>query len=185
MVLFVLITTLTLVEIALIFVLANLTGWLVTILIALVTAIVGALMIRVAGISVWRRFHSELQSGRFPGEAIAEGALILVGGAFLMTPGLITDLVGITTLIPQTRRLYARFIVRWASRSIVAVPMGGAAGAGMGSMFGSAMGAGQQPKAAPEPGGPTVFNVPPDVEEARRADSGTDEAVDVEFRRTE
>lgn len=177
-ILFVLITAMTLVEIALIFVLANLTGWLVTILIALVTAIVGALMIRVAGLSVMRRFQAELLAGRFPHEAMAEGALVLVGGVFLMTPGLITDLIGLSTLIPQIRRVYARVLVRWASRAFVFAPLATPPGAGF---------AGAPHPGKPETGehsGPTVFDVPSDVEDAD-AKGQDSEPIDVEFRRTD
>jgi UPF0716 protein FxsA len=178
-ILFVLITVLTLAEIAIIFLLAQVMGWLLTVLLALVTAIIGAVMIRVAGLSVLSRFQAEVLTGRFPAQAIAEGALVLVGGAFLMTPGLITDLLGLSTLMPPIRRIYVRLLIAWARRTFVVRTMGDGFAAQSGAEF-TGFSAGSAPRT-----GPAVFDVPPDVTDApEKQEPGTD-AIDVEFKRTE
>jgi UPF0716 protein FxsA len=174
----VILTVLILTELVLFYLMAQLVGWLATILIALLTGIVGLLVIRSAGLSVMRRFQAELLTGRFPQEAIAEGVVILLGGVFLISPGQLSDLIGLSTLIPPVRRVYARVLARLASRAFVFAPLAAAPGAG----FMGVPPAGKPSDA--EKTGPTVFDVPPDVEDVdpKGRDS---EPIDVEFRRTE
>jgi UPF0716 protein FxsA len=178
-ILFVLITTMTIAEIAILILLADLMGWLLTLLFAVVTAIIGAVMIRFAGGSVWSRFQAEVMTGRFPAQSIAEGALVLVGGAFLITPGLITDLIGISTLIPPIRSIYARLLLAWARRTFVVRTFGDGFAAQSGKNF-EGFASESTPRA-----GPSVFDVPPDVSDASGGKSANADPVDVEFKRTE
>ena len=81
-----------------------------------VTAVAGAFLVRQQGFSVWRRLQTDLASGMLPGRGLVHGALVLVGGALLLTPGFLTDAVGFALMVPPVReglrRLGARFLQR-------------------------------------------------------------------------
>ncbi len=81
-------------------------GTLPTVGLIVVTGIVGAYLTRQQGLQVVRRVQQEVQNGQMPGEALLEGAMILVAGAVLMTPGVLTDALGLLLLIPQSRKLF-------------------------------------------------------------------------------
>jgi len=76
-----------------------------TVAIVVVTGIIGSWMLKWQGISTWRKFRESFNRGGFPGNMILEGLLILIGGAFLLTPGIITDACGFILLIPPSRML--------------------------------------------------------------------------------
>ena len=104
--------------------------WTIAILIA--DSIIGSLLMRSQGRIAWRRFNEALQAGRPPARETLDGALVIFGGAFLLTPGFITDIFGLVLLIPPTRALVRAILVRrFADRMIVAART--RAGAGMGS----------------------------------------------------
>jgi UPF0716 protein FxsA len=75
------------------------------------------------GRAVWRRFNENLSAGRIPHREIVDGVLVIFGGAFLITPGFITDILGFLLLIPPTRSLFRRSLQRRLERR--AVPIGG------------------------------------------------------------
>ena len=102
-----------LVELILLLWLADLTSWQVTVLFVIVTGAVGVWLVRRQGFRTWRRITEEFAAGKLPAEALWDAAMILVAGALLLTPGVLTDLVGLTLLIPPCRRWYRRRIVRW------------------------------------------------------------------------
>lgn len=77
-----------------------------TILLILVTGILGASLARSQGLAVLARVQREMEAGRAPTAGLLEGALILVAGGVLLTPGFLTDVVGLLLLIPFTRRLF-------------------------------------------------------------------------------
>lgn len=89
-----------------------------TIFIVASTGFVGVLLARSQGLSVLYRIRDELYQGDLPGEALIDGACILIGGAFLLTPGLITDLSGFLLLIPPTRRLIKAAARRYLQRKL-------------------------------------------------------------------
>src|SRR4051794_8981914 len=64
------------------------------------------------GRAVWRRFTETMAAGRIPHREIVDGVLIIFGGAFLITPGFITDILGFLLLIPPTRSLFRRSLQR-------------------------------------------------------------------------
>jgi UPF0716 protein FxsA len=69
------------------------------------TGFAGAALARLEGLRTLWRIRGELAQGRLPGEALFDGLAILVGGALLLTPGILTDLLGLSFLLPPTRRL--------------------------------------------------------------------------------
>jgi UPF0716 protein FxsA len=85
--------------------------------IAFGTAVVGSYLVRRSGIAVWRRLREKAGQGMLPGRELSDGAAILVAGAFLISPGFITDILGFTLLIPGVRRLiYQQLTRRFTSR---------------------------------------------------------------------
>ncbi|MGF1572688.1 MAG: FxsA family protein [Sumerlaeia bacterium] len=116
-VLLALFTLFTLAEIWLIFQMAELITWPFTILIAIGTGVVGSVMIKKQGISVMHKGIQQARGGKFPAQPIAEGVMIIIGGAFLMTPGVITDVIGLSTLIPPVRSFYARLMIGFVMRN--------------------------------------------------------------------
>ena len=99
-----------LVELAILVYLGTIIGALYTILIVVATGILGAFMARNQGLATLSRIRSSIERGIMPSEEIFDGALILVGGLLLLTPGIITDITGFALLVPQTRRIIGRWL---------------------------------------------------------------------------
>ena len=83
--------------------------------IILLTGLVGSYLAKSQGLSVWRRFQTKLGSGSVPGAELLDGVIILISAALLITPGVLTDVIGFLGLVPGTRSLlrkylYARFL---------------------------------------------------------------------------
>jgi len=110
--LFLLLTLVPIVELALLFRIAQAIDWLPTIALVLVTGAVGAALARREGIKTVTRIQAELAAGEIPTAAMVEGVLILVAGLVLITPGVITDAAGLLLLIPPIRR--------WVGRKLIA-----------------------------------------------------------------
>src|SRR5687767_12305456 len=98
-----------------------------TLLILLADSIIGSLLLKSQGRTVWRRFSETMAEGRVPHREVLDGVLVIFGGAFLITPGFITDIVGILLLLPPTRALMRGLVVR-ALRGRVVLEVAGAAG---------------------------------------------------------
>jgi UPF0716 protein FxsA len=90
-----------------------------TLALLLADALLGSLLLRQQGRGAWRRFNLALAEGRFPGREVADGLLIAVGGTLLLTPGFITDIVGLVLLIPPTRALVRALLRRTVTRRFV------------------------------------------------------------------
>src|SRR5215217_5126445 len=101
-----------------------------TILVLLADSILGAVLLRAQGRAAWRRFLEALQAGRVPSKEIADGLLIMMGGALLLTPGFLTDVVGLAFLLPPTRAVLRRVLERGVARRMVAGGAGRASGPG-------------------------------------------------------
>ena len=96
-----------------------------TILLLAVDSVIGALLFKSQGRSVWRRFNLTLAEGRVPHREVVDGVLVIFGGAFLITPGFISDIVGILFLLPPTRTVIRRLLIRRLGRRVmVARPRG-------------------------------------------------------------
>jgi UPF0716 protein FxsA len=91
-------------------------GALPTVALLIVDSIVGAWLLRSQGRRAWAAFRDALAGGRVPHREILNGALVIVGGAFLLTPGFISDAVGLLLLIPPTRAAIAAGITRMLMR---------------------------------------------------------------------
>jgi UPF0716 protein FxsA len=69
-----------------------------------VTGVIGAVLGRQQGVAAWRRITEDLGQGRIPSDSLLDGLAVLIAGAFLVTPGVLTDLAGMALLIPPMRR---------------------------------------------------------------------------------
>ncbi|MCY3661892.1 MAG: FxsA family protein [bacterium] len=97
-------------------------------------SLVGAWLVRRSGLGVLRQIQERLARGEIPGKELVDGLLILVGGLLMLTPGFLTDAVGLLLLIPPTRlALRALLIRRYGKRLRVA---GWGAGPGVFGGFG-------------------------------------------------
>jgi UPF0716 protein FxsA len=76
-----------------------------TIGLVVLTGVTGAAMARLEGLRTVWKVRGELAHGRLPGSALLDGFVILLGGALLLTPGILTDVVGFSFLLPPTRKL--------------------------------------------------------------------------------
>lgn len=86
-------------------------GW--TIFLAVATAFVGTLLVRSQGLAMLRRIQAEIARGHVPEADMFEGLMLLLAGAVLLTPGFITDALGLIFLVPMWRRAIVRFVLRY------------------------------------------------------------------------
>lgn len=100
--------------------LASIAGIGTTILIVVSTAIIGSMLARQQGLLTWWRFRDALAHGRMPSNEIADGLMVIFAAALLLTPGLLTDVVGFTLLIPLTRQFIRRGLVSRISKNMSA-----------------------------------------------------------------
>jgi len=91
-------------------------GALPTIGLLIVVSAVGAWLVKREGMSVWRRFQRQVGGGAVPGQEIADGVMILFAGALLMSPGFLTDLLGIALLLPPVRAVVRASLMRRAAQ---------------------------------------------------------------------
>lgn len=84
--------------------------WTIAILVA--DSVLGSLLMRSQGRATWRRFNEALQTGRVPAAEVLDGGLVIFGGACLLTPGFLTDIFGLLLLLPPTRAVLRRLLVR-------------------------------------------------------------------------
>jgi UPF0716 protein FxsA len=88
-------------------------GTVVPLLLLLGTALLGAALARHEGLKTLRRVQTKLADGIMPDEELLDGVLILVAGVMLLTPGLLTDVLGVFLLIPGSRRVVKRWVRRF------------------------------------------------------------------------
>lgn len=93
-------------------------GLVPTLLVVIATGVVGASAVRRQGARAWRAIQVSMAEGRVPSAEIAHGVLILVGGVLLVTPGILTDLVGLALMVPVVREL-VRLRLRGVFRVVV------------------------------------------------------------------
>lgn len=110
--------TIPVLEIYLLIEVGSLLGVWTTVFLVVFTAVLGAALVRQQGFSTVNRLRSSLEKGEIPTVEILEGAILLVCGALLLTPGFFTDTIGFLGLIPPLRR---RLIVWWLEKGMVAL----------------------------------------------------------------
>lgn len=144
--LFLAITVFSLVELFLLVKLAQLTSFGVTLAVVLLTAAIGAWLLRREGGRTFRRVQTDLAAGRLPGDALVDGLAVGIAGAFLLTPGVLSDVAGILLLLPAVRVLLKALLLvrfqRFLESGNVRVVTMGASTTGMGGFggFGGANG---------------------------------------------
>lgn len=103
-----------------------------TIVLLVLDSMVGAWLIKREGGRAWRALREALQGGRMPAREIADGALILIGGTLMLSPGFLLDLLGILLILPFTRPVARRLLTSVVERRLVVAP-----GAGLGGFPGA------------------------------------------------
>lgn len=89
-----------------------------TIALILITGVAGAWLARSQGLAILRQIQEETARGQMPAATLIDGALILVGGLLLLTPGFFTDALGFSFLVPLSRDLWRRGMKTWLDQQI-------------------------------------------------------------------
>jgi UPF0716 protein FxsA len=97
--------------------------WTIALLIG--DSLLGSLLMRTQGRAVWRRFTTAIAEGRVPAREAIDGVLVVFGGALLLTPGFISDVLGVLLLLPPTRALVRAVVVRRLAHRVVVSMTGG------------------------------------------------------------
>ncbi len=116
--LFVLFAVVPVIELYLLIKVGSLIGALPTVLLVLGISLAGAWLVKHQGFAILRRIQEELAQGRLPAAELLDGALVLVGGVLLMTPGFFTDFLGLFFLIPFTRAMIKQMVGLWVQRRL-------------------------------------------------------------------
>ncbi len=91
-----------------------------TILLLVLDSIFGTWLIRREGARAWEALRTALATGRMPARELADGALLLIGGTLMLSPGFVTDGFGVLLILPFTRPVARRLLARIAARRLVA-----------------------------------------------------------------
>jgi UPF0716 protein FxsA len=105
-------------ELAVLIAVGDWIGLVPTLILLLAVSVVGAWLAKREGLAAWRRFQQALAEGRMPTVEVADGAMILLAGALLLTPGFLSDVVGVLLLLPPTRAMARRLAPRLAERRL-------------------------------------------------------------------
>ncbi len=144
-------------ELALLIKLGEIVGVIPTVLIVITTAMLGVTLLRLQGLTVLANARAATDAGRVPVDSVVDGVLLLLAGAFLLTPGLLTDSVGFLLLIPNLRRAIAHWafekLKHMGTFDVFTFPPGGPGG-----------GPGRGPQ-HPGPAGPTIEGEFSNIEE--------------------
>ncbi len=118
--LFVVLLVVPVIELAVIVQVAEEIGVLETIALLVIVSVAGAWLLKQQGVATWRSLQATMARGEVPTKEATDGALILLGGALLLTPGFVTDAVGILLLLPPTRATvkgaFRKLFASWAVR---------------------------------------------------------------------
>jgi UPF0716 protein FxsA len=116
--LFVLFTALPLLDLWLLLHVGRAIGFWNTVALVILTGMAGAWLARAEGFRVLRAWQDALAQGRVPEEGVLSGALVLAGALLLVTPGVLSDVLGLALLFPPSRRLVAAGLRRWLRRQV-------------------------------------------------------------------
>lgn len=137
-------------ELAILVWLTTVTNFFFTLGVILVSALAGATLVRLQGLAVLHNLKMETSRGRFPGDQLLDGVMVLLAGGLMLTPGLLTDVVGFSMLIPFTRRILREGIKK-VLKGRVHVAVGG-----FGPGGGFSMRTGQPPPSQDDPQDPSI-----------------------------
>jgi len=93
-------------------------GSLTTIGIIILTGIIGAYLVKSQGFMILRKIQNDLNEGIMPGDSLIQGAIILAGGILLLTPGFVTDILGFIFLVPVSRNIVKKYLLKWLKGKI-------------------------------------------------------------------
>jgi UPF0716 protein FxsA len=105
-------------------------GLVPTLVLLLADALLGSLLLKHQGRGAWRRFNEALAARRFPGREVVDGVLVVIGGTLLITPGFLTDIVGLFFLVPPTRGLARGLLKRLTAGRFTVIGVPGGFGGG-------------------------------------------------------
>jgi UPF0716 protein FxsA len=109
-------------ELALLIQVGSWIGFWPTLALLVLDAVLGSMLMRSQGRAAWRRFNAAIAEGRAPAREALDGVLVIFGGALLLTPGFATDVFGLLLLLPPTRAVIRRVLVRaMANRFVITV----------------------------------------------------------------
>lgn len=111
-------TMVPLVELIILIKVGEVLGTLNTVLIVILTGILGAAFAKTQGLGIIQQIRRTVEAGRIPGRELLQGLMILVGGIMLITPGFLTDLAGLSLLLPLTRKMYTDWLVAYFRRKV-------------------------------------------------------------------
>jgi UPF0716 protein FxsA len=118
LVLFLLFTLIPAIEILLFIRVGSLIGGTNTLILVILSGIIGAYLARGEGLSILNRIQTQLQKGEVPADSFLHGVLVFAGGLLLLTPGFMTDLLGLSMVAPFTRHLHIAWLKRWFAQKI-------------------------------------------------------------------
>lgn len=93
-------------------------GW-YTVAIVILTAFLGARLVKQQGLSTLMQAQQKMQAGTMPGQEMAEGLLLVIAGVLLVTPGFVTDGIGLLLSLPMTRPLLAKSLIKHMPMKVV------------------------------------------------------------------
>jgi len=106
-------------ELALILQIGDWLGLWPTIGLLVLDSVLGSMLMKAQGRLAWQRFTEATRAGRPPAKEVVDGALVMFGGALMLTPGFLTDILALVLLIPPSRALVRRALVRRMGRRMV------------------------------------------------------------------
>jgi len=109
-----------LVELALLIEIGKHVGVMATVALVVVTGAAGAALARQQGLATLRKAQQAMEMGTLPGDQLMDGMMILIAGAFLITPGLLTDALGFALLVPSFRKILKRWLKAHIEKRLVA-----------------------------------------------------------------
>lgn len=112
-------------------------GVLPTVLLLLLMSLLGGYLLRREGLRTWRALRAALQQGRLPAREVADGALVVLGGSLLLTPGFVTDLFGLACILPLSRAVLRRVLTGFVARRLGVGGLVAGLGGGLGGATGS------------------------------------------------
>ena len=103
-----------------IYLLGDAIGIIPTLLLLAADSVLGTVLLRSQGRAVWKRFNEAMAAGRMPQREIQDGVAVIFGGAFLITPGFLTDIFGLLLLLPPTRAVLLKYGARVLAKRMTA-----------------------------------------------------------------